>query len=90
MLIYVRTPKEEKEGNIHIPLWFPTILLLNHISVLIVWAVMRSSKKCNGFAPSLGQSYRLLHAVWRHKLRHPFLPFVSVDSADGVRVRIRI
>ena len=90
MLIYVRTPKEEKEGNIHIPLWFPTILLLNHISVLIVWAVMRSTKKYEGYVPSLGQSYRLLHAVWRHKLRHPFLSFVSVDSADGVRVRIRI
>lgn len=90
MLIYVRTPKEEKEGNIHIPLWFPTILLLNHISVLIVWAIMRSTKKYEGYVPSLGQSYRLLHAVWRHKLRHPLLPFVSVDSADGVRVRIRI
>ncbi len=90
MLIYVRTPKDEGEGNVHIPIWFPTLLLLNHFTVLIAWAVMRGSKKCKGYLPTLGRSFALLHALWRAKLRHPLRPMVSVDSADGTRVRIRI
>ena len=90
MLVYVRTPREEKEGNVHIPIWFPTILLLNHLAVTVAWVVMRNTKKCKKYAPSLGGMLALLHAIWRFKLRHPLMCMVSVDSADGTRVRIRI
>ena len=90
MLVYVRTPREEKEGNIHIPIWFPTVLLLNHLTVPIAWVLMRNTHKGKNVMPTLGQLFALLHAVWRCKLRYPLMPLILVDNADGTRVKIRI
>ena len=90
MLVYVQTPKEQGEGKSIIPIWFPTILLFNHLTVVIAWVVMRTAMKDKDAIPSLRRLFGLLHAVWRCKMCHPLLPLVSLDRADGTRIKIQM
>lgn len=91
MLLYVRSKREEGKRDIVIPLWFPTVLLVNHLTVTVAWAFFRDKMKAEGVPPpTLGTAYRILHALWRCKLRFPCMPLVEVRAADGTRVRFRI
>ncbi len=90
MLIYVRTRREEGKRARVIPLWCPTVLLVNHLTVAVAWLALQGKARRAGMKLTLVRCYRLLHAVWRHKLRHPRMPLVSVDTTDGTRVRVRI
>ena len=89
MLIYVRNKREEGKHDLVIPLWFPTILIANHISVTLAWVLLRARTKDKRRFLTLGAAYRILHALWRCKLRFPRMPLAVVDSADGTHIRFR-
>ena len=89
MLIYVRSKREGGKRDLILPLYFPTILLANHLLVVLAWLVFRKRAKAGERFLTLGQALRLLHVLWWCKLRHPLMPLAEVKAADGTRVRIR-
>ena len=90
MLVYVKTQLESSRRAVRIPLWLPTVLLVNHVTVTVAWVVLRKRLRDKGVPLRLGTVYRMLHALWRCKLRFPLMPLVAVDTSDGTRVRFKI
>ena len=90
MLVLVRARRAEERRAFVIPLWCPTVLLVNHLTVTVAWLALQGKARRAGMGLTLARCYRILHTVWRCKLRYPCMPLVSVDTAEGVRVRVRI
>lgn len=88
MKIVVFPSKNEKR----IRLRFPSILLVNHITVPILAVILSCKLKKQGFKIPLGISFKAVNEYYRAKelLRKQSLPLIDVNGSDGETVTINL
>lgn len=86
MRIYVKN--EDKKHGFWILI--PSVLLFNHLAMLIVWFGLRCAPQTREKTPPLRALMAFVRAYWRSRLRHPLLYLVDVRSSDGSAVKVRL
>lgn len=79
-----------KDSDTNLRLRFPTGLVLNRLTVEILWRVFRKKIREGEIPITKAQVMTLIRAAKTYKRRHPDWVLVEVDGHDGDQVMVKL